>query len=155
MFVHFFIISEKREGGHGSFSTSDPRFQDGVCSHPSTAQTLRRWKSPAAWPQALGREALSASPLKHRCIHPSGSFLCLERGQGKGGGIKPLMFDQRRHKMPAGPAGPRWFSSPRATGCLYHLQALVWGSDYALVPAPCLSTLVGLVRGGDPRTRVL
>lgn len=54
----------------------------------------------------------------------------------QGGGIEQLMFGQRRHKMPASPAGPQSFSNPKAIGCFSHLQALVWGSGCALLLAP-------------------
>lgn len=70
-------------------------------------------------------------------IHPSMEiFRVSGKGTEQGGGIEQLMLGQRRHKMPAGPAGPQSFSNLRAIGCFGHPQALVWGSGCALVPAP-------------------
>lgn len=147
MLGHFFIISEKHgEGATGKHFYHRPRFQDEVRPHPSAAQTLRRWESPAALPQALGWEDHSASPLKPRCIHPSGIHPSGSFVSGKG-------TEQGRRDRAADvwPEETQDVSRPRRSTVLlqpqgYWLQA----SGCTLVPAPCLPICVGLIQGEEP-----
>lgn len=82
-FLYYF--GETRGGTRKPFCPR-PRFRDKIRPHPSAAQIPRRWESPAALPQALGREAHSASLFKARDIHPPRSFVCQGRGWSKGAG---------------------------------------------------------------------
>lgn len=131
-FLYYFEETRRGGGGGTEAFLSPPRLRDGVRPQPRPpgAGSLQL---PYPGPRAGSTLCISIQTQ----IHPSMEiFRVSGKGTEQGGGIEQLMLGQRRHKMPAGPAGPQLFSNLRAIGCFGHPQALVWGSGCALVPAP-------------------